>query len=315
MTRPFRWDLSRPEQLGGLIERVDSPTASDRFIADVRRCCARILSAAGAADLVFVGRSPESLYDYLSGALERTDGAGRLTLLNVSLFGFPPDAVRRLHPELRDAVRSHLTAVGLTPEKIAARARPVALVDVVASGNTFGALAALLLDWAGDSGIDERAVTRRLRFVGLTPGRKPSPCAWRWQQHASWPRRFRPAAIRNVALDQVFWDYLAGLQSKVSHWNPPDRWGAAELARPSREPSNLEALKLAASVRSRASEAGERRGFAAELARQPGMREGWMRSLILELRGACGRPRSARTRCRTGSVPWRRGAARPGGRR
>jgi hypothetical protein len=52
------------------------------LLLELARCCARVLAFAGDSDLVFVGRSPESLFDLLSGFLEGTSRAGRASLLN-----------------------------------------------------------------------------------------------------------------------------------------------------------------------------------------------------------------------------------------
>src|SRR3954452_19311282 len=65
---PFRWDVTRRERLGRLI---DGPAADSyaEFVPDLRACCARVVQAAarmagraGQADLLLVGRSPESLF-------------------------------------------------------------------------------------------------------------------------------------------------------------------------------------------------------------------------------------------------------------
>ena len=74
------------------------------------------MAAAGDADLVFVGRSPESLYDYLRGACFDTSWHDRLHLLLVSLDTRWP-AVRRIV-----ALQNYLATVGLDPRDTASAA-------------------------------------------------------------------------------------------------------------------------------------------------------------------------------------------------
>ena len=85
MAVPFRWNVARREQLGRL---VDGPPASvyDAFMEDLREASARVVAMAGGSRLAFVGRSPESLFDYLSGVVAETSWEPRLLLANVSLF-------------------------------------------------------------------------------------------------------------------------------------------------------------------------------------------------------------------------------------
>ena len=84
MAKPFRWDIKRREQLGSLVDvPVEYPFPG--LIPGLRHACARILALSEDSDLVFVGRSPESFFDYLSGMLLGTSWAGRLCLLNVSM--------------------------------------------------------------------------------------------------------------------------------------------------------------------------------------------------------------------------------------
>ncbi len=239
---------------------------------------------AGASRFVFVGRSPESLFDYLSGSLGETSWEERLALLNVSLRGYGSRAIDPTAPDLRP-LWSHLSALDLEPTAIASSPLPVTFVDIVSGGGTLGTLTALLAARAGLAGVDPRALRRRIRFVGLTERTKNSPNTWRWQQQLEWTRAFRPAALRSVSLPYRLWTYLANFQSKASETNPPHRWGLADLRRPPRGAEQMRGLRLALAVYEHGREPGERERFASLLASRPEMRHGWMRSLVLELRG------------------------------
>jgi len=131
MPTVFRWNITRREQLGRLVEGepVDLHPA---MLDELRLCCARVIAMAGDARLVFIGRSPEHLYDYLTGALAHTAWADRLTLVNLSLKSsggawMEPDAAAYC------ILRGQFAAHGLDPRSIAMNPRPVALVAAAIS--------------------------------------------------------------------------------------------------------------------------------------------------------------------------------------
>jgi hypothetical protein len=284
---PFRWDVSRREQLGRLIDGW--PTEPDaEFLRHLLQGCARIAAMSDDANLVFVGRSPENYFDHLSGLLAGSSWADRLALLNVSLRG----PIRGGHPSPAAvaAFRAQLEALGLAPAHLVRRARPVAFVDMVATGATLGRLVAFLLDWARETGIGPAPVRRRLRFVGLTLQTRTSPTTLRWHQHAAWTRDFPARAVRNVSVPPRIIGFLANVQIKTMPSNPPHRWGAEFLRRPSRWKGRLAALAFAHCLYTLGTARERRRAFAQALARQPAMRHAWFRGLAMELREGRRRP-------------------------
>jgi hypothetical protein len=62
---PFRWDLVTPDQLGSLIAGTDAPDLW--FLDDLTGCTGKVLARSGNGDLVFVGRSLDSMFDLLGG--------------------------------------------------------------------------------------------------------------------------------------------------------------------------------------------------------------------------------------------------------
>jgi hypothetical protein len=82
-TKPFRWNLSKREQLGALClgERAETYAG---FQGDVRTAAAKIIARTGNSDIVFVGRSTEAIFDYLGGIVQDLPGAPSLTLLQFS---------------------------------------------------------------------------------------------------------------------------------------------------------------------------------------------------------------------------------------
>jgi hypothetical protein len=282
MNKPFRWNIARREQLGRL-RSVDPPTIDPYLLEAVQDCSARMLAQASNADLCFIGRSAENLFDYLSGLLATTSWQDRIALLNLSLrdLACPTEEAQYLHAVTQG--RAIIAMYELTPQLLLQRSQPVAFVDLVYSGNTFGQLAKLLLDWATAEQLDTTAIRKKLRFIGITERTKTSPKTWRWQQHAEWATQFRPSQIKNVSLDRAWWSYWGDTQPKVTPSNPPWRWGSEEIATPLRDPAHLAALNLAVQLYDTGNTAEHRRSFAERLARQPAMREQWFRSLISEL--------------------------------
>ena len=303
MPTTFRWDVTRREQLGRLVAHPLDAEAL-RY-PDFRLCCARVIAMAGDSRLVFVGRSPEFIHDYFKGLFADSSWADRLSLFNVSLNSFSgwtqPNATE-LH-----AFRSQLTEVGLSPSAIASSDRPIALVDVIHAGETFGKLFGLLFDWAKEDGVDERAVRRRLRVVGITERSTRGPKTMRWQQ-LDWAKQFRPGALKGVAISYWLWTYLGDSPRKVSRSNPPTRWADPEMSQPPRDASHAQALGIAHAMYVAGRSQIEREAIAGLLSEQVAVRNPWCRTLIAELRGRARRHR-ARERGVT-SVAWRRGHRR-----
>lgn len=284
---PFRWDVRRREQLGRLLEAPlperPHPRFTTRFrelLPAVRGCAARVLARAGDARLVFVGRSPENLFDYLTGALADTPWADRCDLLSVSL-GVGTEWVSA--PALR-ALRRQFAALGLHPAAISSAPRPVAFVDLVSSGGTFGELSAFLSRWARDEGVDVQAVRRRLRWIGITIREKNSPNTWRWFQRVDWAMDYPRGALRGVSVDWWFWSWLGNHQEKTMPSNRYEHWGTENLAGPDHAPERLEALRVAYKIHEKARTRAERERFVAELVQRQEMREPWLRSLVVALR-------------------------------
>jgi hypothetical protein len=282
MSIPFRWNLARREQLGRLTDGQPAPACAE-FLDDLRTCAAKTLVRSQNSDLCFVGRSPDSIFDYLGGALAETSWASRLTLVNLSLRGQDLKTIRHDHPQRLAALYDHLAAVHLDPPSLSTRG-PTAFVDLVASGATFGQFVDVLLGWTLELGVDPAAVVRNIRFVGITRRTKTSPKTFRWQQHAPWLAQFARSAVKNVSIPGRLWDYLGNSQAKIAVSNPPWRWGATETLAPPHSDKNLEALRLALRVYDFGTTRSEREMLATEIAALPEMREPWARSLVLELR-------------------------------
>ena len=276
--RPFRWDVSRRNELGSLA-RIEPPETYPGFEDDLLGCAARVLAFAGDSDLVFVGRSPQPLFDLLSGLLIDTTWRDRFRLLDLSLR-YRESLIRARLP----SIYPYFTEVGLDPQSLTRRSRTIALVDVVWSGWTMGGLIEILEAWTRSQHGDWPAAARKLRVVGLTERRRTSPNTWRWQQHAEWVDRLTPQDIKNVSVPPRLWGFLGDRGPKTSGSFGPDRWGDAESAKPVRNDEARAALALAVRLFDLGREARTRLLFARLLAGEPAMTERWFRSLVLEVK-------------------------------
>jgi hypothetical protein len=277
---PFRWDVRRPERLGRLIVGERAATY-DGFFADLRGCAARVLALGGDSDLMFVGRSPESLYDYLGGALAGTAWAERLGLVQVSLKSLDPDWLVGNEPGAVAGLREYLAGLRLDPPGLIGRRRTVAVVDLVNSGETFARLVQLLETWCRERGWDWTSAHCKLRFVAIT---------WRaersWRRELDWAGRVPKSRFTDVAIPGTLWDCLGNWQAKTTVSHGWKRWAAP--AGPVRERDQLRALRLAAWITERAGSRDEREALHGLLVRQPAVRFRWFRRLCRELRGASG---------------------------
>jgi hypothetical protein len=235
-------------------------------------------------DLFFVGRSPDSLFDVLSGIFAGTSWEERLRLLPVSLrWNSAPGSL----PIPRQALRRYLASLELSPEQIRSRPRPTALVDMVATGRTFGELVTTWQVWSQELNIPWIQVRRKLRLIGITERAKTSPKTWRWQQHVTWAALLAPGSIKNVSVPWWFWDQLND-RPKASRTFPPEAWANPDLSRPPRHWRSIDGLRDAVCCYQTGRTAAARERFVAELLRGPSVRSAWLRALAHELRSRPG---------------------------
>jgi hypothetical protein len=286
---PFRWDLVNPDQLGSMLAGVDEPNLW--FMQDLVKCAATVLARSGNGDLFFVGRSLDSMFDLLSGALAGIPAHTRVARLP---FSFQRQAVqvRRykwqrvpLSVHQRAAARHLLSSLGVTPQALARRSRPATFVDVVDAGSTFTDLFALLDDWIVETREPRDVIRKKLRFVGVTVRGATSPKTWRWHQHVSWTRRLPARAVVNVSLDPVVWSYFGDHQTKLTRSLRPERWLAMEDG-PSRDERTRQALAEAVAVVSYGRSSPGRQAVSRAIDGEPALDQPWLRSLVRHLNSA-----------------------------
>lgn len=284
--RPFRWTISKREQLGRLLVGAPRVNLNERgFLDDLRVMAARIIAIADDADLAFIGRTPENLFDYLSGAFAGISDAPNVHLLHFSLRWTGEGGVAAIAPDKLAGFVDYLREEGIDAGSTSRAPRPLALIDYVAEGGTLRNLIALLHLQAERDGVDWNAVQRKLRIIGLRVRTHNSPNTWRWQQHQDWLEMIPDTIIKNVSAPAGVMYHLANDQPKLTQPFHPGRWDhppehAVPMTREQRYALRL-AFKLYEIGRTRE----ERARLAAEIAKQPQMRQGATRRVVSRLKG------------------------------
>ncbi len=277
---PFRWNLAKREQLGRLVES-DPKLPPELPIQEFAECAAKIVARSEDRRLVFVGRSPESIFDYLSGVFSDTPWSSRLHLLNISNRFRSIESIKNEMPHAFQALRDHFEACHASPSMMVADPAGVSFCDLVSEGGTFEKVFELIYSWSRELAIDRNSLRKKLGFVGVTERRKNSPNTWRWQQHADWVQDHR-VDVTNISISYRLWSYLGDYQPKVTKSNPPATWGTEEILLPPREESHVDALNKAYAIYRHG--ISDKRSFATRLARLDEFKKPWLRQLAHALK-------------------------------
>lgn len=284
MTKPFRWNVKKREQLGGLIDDVPNDRFEVALIDSLRITASRVVAQADDATLAFIGRTPENFFDYLSGVFHGLERAPQLHLIQFSLRYAGQRGLRSLGNAKLGGYFEYLHAEGLAPGSIATSPHPLALIDFVADGGTMENLVRLLKLNAERDGVDWNAVQRRLRIIGLRARTNNSPNTWRWEQHQEWFDLIPDVKVSNVSMPQEHVFHLANFQHKVTDAYRPEYWDrfAVERSKPPTD-AQRQALRFALHLYDLGRSRQERGRLAEAIARLPQMRQSATRALVLEL--------------------------------
>lgn len=278
--RPFRWDVAAGDRLGSLPGDV-SEEYDPGFLAELTECAAKVVARSAEGDLYFVGRSPDSLYDLLSGIYADSGDAARLHRLPLSLYR---SEGRGLGPRERAQLRVNLADTGLSPAALAGRRRPVVLTDLVHAGSTFANLHHELRDWIADERAAWNVIRTKIHYLGITPRGRTSPKTWRWQQHADWVGELPARAVRNVSVSGWVWSFLGDSQPKTAHSFRRHLWADPSVTAPRRDEEARAALGSAVVLHRYGRTPEARNRFHRVLTGEPAFREPWLRSLAHRLR-------------------------------
>jgi len=293
MSNPFRWNIKKREQLGSLlngpVEQEEGYYYGINHYLDVLpKSCARIISLSSDSDLVFVGRSLEKAFDYLSGALSCTSWENRCVLLNVSLPE-SHDEVRGKYPGAVENFRQQLSTLGLNPDNLQSRDRGVAFVDVIVTGITLGNLHDFLMKISDAEHVDRKAVKRKVRFIAGTEEKHTSPNTHRWYQdhdELPWLREYKQSQLRSFTIERSIWDHLiwTDQDSRVSQCNPPWRWTDDSINYPLHDEVFLKSMRLSYYLYTTAASSKHKQIFLSLLQKENSIKYPWFRGLISELK-------------------------------
>lgn len=279
--RPFRWDVTRREHLGSLVAR---PGEDLWYLKELEACAAKVLAGCGnARQLYFVGRSPTSICDYLTGTLESTSWGNRLVRLPFSMR-WAEDRRRVLRDSrLRRQLQMNLGALGLDPDNLQRGRGGIAFVDLVADGGTFANLAVLIQAWTREVGAQWDVVRSKLRFVAITADRQPYPGLRRLQDEAPGLKLVPRSAVTQISINGDVWSHFGDRQAKVERRFHHQRWG--QVDGPTYEDDVLDAVATAVRLVELGRTSSARHRLTRRLAAERQFSERWLRALVAELRG------------------------------
>lgn len=274
---PFRWDLVTPAQLGTLLDDVATPDLW--FVPDLAECAGRVLARSGGGDLAFVGRSLDSMFDLINGALSGVEEAPELQRLPLSFSReWKGRSRREFSPPELAAARALLEGVGASPYRLARRSRPLCFVDVAYTGGTFTDLFDLIRGWVEEERAQWDVIRLKIRFLGVTPRKKTSPNTPRWAQHHAWTSELPSGSVLSVSLDPRVWSYLGDHQAKLTRSHAPVHWFTDEQE-PGRNDRTRTALAEAVAVVAEGRSTATRKMIARAMDGEPALADPWLRRL------------------------------------
>jgi hypothetical protein len=277
------WAEARRRTLERLVEEANHHEFYG-FREQLLEVCAEVLARSEGATIVFVGRSPENLYDLLGALLRGVRRAPRLQLLPFSFRTGTLGAAARLartQGSAVDGLGRHLDELGLGPAEIAQHASGVTFVDCVCWGTTLGNLDEALELLATRRGVDPRAVAARSAYVGLTK-ESVGWSHWRSDVESGGARLFEQGRASVVPISAQLWHHLAEHSPKTMDSYVPEQW-ASPAQLPALDPRRARAIRLSVELMSFGRSTAVRKAFASKLARRAHKSGSWLGSLIVQI--------------------------------
>ena len=241
--------------------------------------CADIIAASGGDDLVFVGRSPEILYDFMESLLEDTRAAPSTTLLPFSLRDESSGAINRINrldAESIDAIEEHFSELNLSPHDIATHEGTFSFVDCVCWGTTFGNLEDTLTLLAKRQSIS--FVKTKVRYIGITK-ESLGWTHWRNDEESKGATFFNEGRAKVVTVSAQLWEHLANSSSKTMKSFRPEHWKkGVEFADLGGETAS--AIRSTLELQMFGWRRDVRRAFAKKLARRNAHGDKWLSVLV-----------------------------------
>jgi hypothetical protein len=242
-TIPFRWNIANKSELGQLLN--PDYVLKKYLLEDLRLCVGKIIKYTQDCHLVFVGRSLDSAYDYLSGFYLGSKPKDYLKHLNISLYGQSIEEIGRKDPQSIEELKKHFSQLKLDPHSIKKSIHKIYFVDVVYYGGTYTEIFNFIERWSKEVNEHVSAVINKIGFIGITSRTKNSPNTWRWHQHKDWPQKLSKNGLKNISVDRGYWDYIGNTQSKLTRSNRPNNWLHKPIEKPEYDEKTLTAINEA----------------------------------------------------------------------
>lgn len=262
--KPFRWNIKKKEQLGKLLigERAWHYSG---YLQELRECSVKVLARSQHKRMIFVGRSAENIFDYLSGILDKTLEADNLDMLNISNRFYSINELAQKEPKTYMALKEHFILLNIAPKQLIHAKKGICFVDLVCEGSTFDRLFEFIERWCKEEQIDKKSVWCKIKFLGITSRKKNSPNTFRWYQDSIWTNYKFKIETQSISISTRMWDYMGNRQNKVTSTNSPSTWRDERILLPFREDENLKALRLAFYIYTRALD--EKKLFVSQLSK------------------------------------------------
>lgn len=281
--KPVPWTQARREALEQLVAKA-RPTGFYGYHEELLEACADVVAAARGNDLVFVGRSPEPLYDLLESIFSDTSQPPTITLLPFSLRDHDSGAIRKVHNSDEEsivALENHFSDLNLGPADIAQSKNGISFVDFVCWGTTLGNLEETLEFMATRQGMEPTQVTSNIRYTGITK-ESVGWTHWRNDEESQGARFFAENRASVVTVSAKLWNYLTDFAGKTTNSFVSKQWKSG-VEFPALNEETARAIRSALDLRICGIDREVRRSFAGKLSRRAGQDDKWLRSLVVRM--------------------------------
>lgn len=136
-------------------------------VDNVIQISAWILNYCRDGELFFFGRSPENIYDFLSGVFKDFSWKDRLhlVLLSTRYTKYEETLYDVITDEQKTSVKKYLTSVGLHPKDIIQRKRRTCLVDFIHSGYSINNFVTIMERWCQEEKLSVKDMLFKFEFI------------------------------------------------------------------------------------------------------------------------------------------------------
>lgn len=194
------------------------------FEEELIQTIAQILSNIRNGEMFFIGRSPEHIYDFLSGALEHIPVYhNKLHLVNISIRrAYDNTGYDGLEEKQKIAICQYLSKSGLHPKNIIQRKQRTCLIDFVHSGWTFDNLTNFLEKWCIEEKLSVKDMKMKIEFIIIEDETKEGKFIYnKYVNEHGWGRN----SLHRIYVKKRFWKACGDDLPKVTNSYTTNIWG------------------------------------------------------------------------------------------